>query len=119
MSSVIGLEPVVKIWAGMEATPIRSQKTWPCTSGGGYCNTQHTDYGGVNESLGYILRLYAGKGSLTTFAEVKQMSKERGFNSRQGLYSVVLVGAYNGLIRETGGESGGVPIPKLGAFGVL
>lgn len=27
----------------------------------------------------------AGKGSLTTFAEVKQMSKERGFDSRQGL----------------------------------
>lgn len=57
------------------------------------CNIHHTDYGGVNESLGYILRQCAGKGSLTTFAEVKQTSKERGFESHQDLYSVVRVGA--------------------------
>lgn len=63
----------------------RSIKNGPVRQEIECCNISHTDYGGVNESLGYILRQYAGKGSLTTFAEVKQMSKERGFDSHQDL----------------------------------
>lgn len=73
------------IEAGVRIPVLVQIKKWSCTSRVGCCNIRHTDYGGVNESLGYILRQCAGKGSLTTFAGVKQTSKERGFDSHQDL----------------------------------
>lgn len=71
----------VEIWVRV---PVRVLINDPVCQEVGCCNIYHTDYGGINESLGQDSVLTTCV-SRTTFAEVKQMSKERGFDSHQDL----------------------------------